>query len=277
MKLGIIAVLVLASTRAHAGVTVFMERDGFTTDAGVVIPGFGGSDHVWNGVVGCVKEQFEPFAVDIVDQRPSSGTYITAVIGGRAAQLGYDDDSTAGVSPYNGALIDGAVVHVFSQSAGETNAARLCAGTAHEIGHALGLDHTHYCGDIMSYYGDACGPQTFLDAYMACGEKSSRTCGDGAPGQSSYARIVAAVGLRARTPHSAEPAAPTTDDVDVGDIDDGDGEDEDGVDWGSTEEDDGDSAAQEAQPAAEAEPRTERHRWRHRRARVYMWWYFSGR
>ncbi|MDX2086546.1 MAG: matrixin family metalloprotease [Kofleriaceae bacterium] len=218
MKLGAAIVVLVVSARAHAGVTVVLERDGYATDDGIEVPRFGGGDRVWTELVGCVRGHFAPFAVDIVDTKPTRGTYITAVIGGRASQFGYDDDTTAGVSPYReGEVLADAVVHVFSQSSGERNASSLCASTAHEIGHALGLDHTNYCGDIMSYYGDACGTREFLDVDMACGERTSRTCGDGGRSQNSFARLAAQVGLRA--------GAKAEEDDDEGDEED-DAEDE---------------------------------------------------
>src|SRR5215467_9619071 len=92
----LIATLVAAVAPARAAVTVYLDRDGFVTDDGVEIPRFGGGDRVWNAMTACVKKQYAPFAVDIVTQRPASGTYITAVVGGLASQLGLDDATTNG-------------------------------------------------------------------------------------------------------------------------------------------------------------------------------------
>jgi hypothetical protein len=190
--------IVGTAARASADVTVFLDRDGQITDDGVTIPRFGGGDRVWNAVVACVRTQYAPFAVDIVDEQPSSGSYITAVVGGRASLLGLDDRSTNGVGPYSGELIPDAVVHVFSQlGTGERDVENLCAVTAHEVGHALGLDHEVYCGDVMSYYLDQCGARTFIDVDAPCGEHGERTCGNGERSQNSYQRLAEMVGLRA--------------------------------------------------------------------------------
>jgi len=185
----------------HA-VTLYLDRDGDVTDDGVEIPAYRGGDRTWSAVVACVQRQYAPFAVDVVDRRPASGEYITAVIGGRASLLGLDDHTTNGVGPYSGSVIPDAVVHVFSEvGTGERDVENLCAVTAHEVGHALGLDHEVYCGDIMSYYLDRCGARRFVDADAPCGEHSERSCGSGDETQNSYRRLGELVGFRdARRP-----------------------------------------------------------------------------
>ena len=87
-------VIALASSVAEAAprpVTVLLERNGRVVDhegERVAIPKFGGGDAAWKGIVGCVKAQFSPFAIDVVETAPAGGDHITAVIGGRASQLG---------------------------------------------------------------------------------------------------------------------------------------------------------------------------------------------
>lgn len=194
-------VLCLLATAAHANPTVFLERSGRDD-----IPRFGGGDRAWAAIVGCVKRQYAPFAVDITDRKPASAPYITAVVGGLASQRGLDDDTTNGVGPYDGGVIRDAVVNVFSQvGTGETDIENLCAVTAHEVGHALGLDHEVLCGDIMSYYLDQCGARTFMDQDAPCGEDEERACGADGETQNSYRRLAALVGLR---PAAAPDVAP---------------------------------------------------------------------
>jgi hypothetical protein len=209
----VIAVVLAVATPARAGVSVFLERNGFVTEDGVEIPRFG--------------KQYEPFAVDIVDTRPARGHFITAVVGGRASQLGFDDEMIDGVGPFDGDVEPDAVVHVFSQTSGERDIANLCAATAHEVGHALGLDHELYCGDIMSYYGDQCGEPRFVDAEAPCGEDDERDCASGNATQSSYRRLGQLVGFRdghkPATSPTADPDHVRRDDPDADDDgDDGD-------------------------------------------------------
>jgi hypothetical protein len=180
--------------------TVYLERNGHsveTDDETIDIPKFGGGDRAWAGIVACVKQHFAPFQVDITEARPARGPFITAVVGGLASQLGLDDRVTNGVGPYSGDVIANATVFIFSKvGTGERDVANLCAVTAHEIAHSLGLDHNTKCGDIMSYWLDRCGPRQFLDVSAPCGERGERTCGDGNDEQNSYRLLAAKVGLR---------------------------------------------------------------------------------
>ena len=206
MRTGFLIALVVTglSTAASADVGVFLDRDG-GTDAGVTIPRFAGTDRTWQAMTTCVKANFAAFRVDVGDRRPARGTYITVLVGGRASQLELDDDSTAGVGPYSGEVIHDAVVHVFAENIGANEVAALCATASHEIGHALGLDHSRRCGDLMSYDNDRCGTQRFVDADAACGEFEDRACGNGDDTQNSYRRLAEMIGLRARPEPQLEP------------------------------------------------------------------------
>lgn len=189
-----------ASAAAADPVVVFLERNGqrLDTDEGAVaIPKFGGGDRAWAGIVGCVADQFAPFRIEVVDRKPASGEFITAVVGGRASQLGLDDETTNGIGPYDGSVLRSARVFVFSRVSGERDVANLCAVTAHEVAHALGLDHSTTCGDIMSYHLEACGPRRFMDVDGACGEDAERSCASGDATQNSYRRLGMLVGFRA--------------------------------------------------------------------------------
>ncbi len=164
------------------------------------VPGYSGSAASWQRVVGCVESQFADFDVKIVSQRPTSGSYIMAMVGGSPSMLGYGG-GVAGVAPYNGRVNDGAVVYVFEQII--SNERGVCEATAHEIGHALGLDHSRLCSDIMSYRN--CGPKTFVDQAAACGEHNDRGCATGGEEQNSRQLLARMVGLRS---DRAEPERP---------------------------------------------------------------------
>jgi len=212
VTLVVLAVLSADATAAPRPVTVFMERGGesvMSDGERVTIPRFGGGDRVWAATVACVKQQFAAFQIEIVDQRPAGHDFITAVIGGRASLLGLDDEQTNGVGPYDGSVLRGATVHVFSQvGTGERDVANLCSVTAHEVGHALGLEHEYRCGDVMSYFHDECGPERFLDVDAPCGEDAARACGTGDATQNSYRRLAMLVGLKAEAPAASPAPAP---------------------------------------------------------------------
>jgi hypothetical protein len=124
------------------------------------------------------------------------------VVGGKASMLGLSDRTTNGVGPYSAnRVLRNAVVHVFSKvGSGEKDVKNLCAVTVHETAHAMGLDHTYKCGDVMSYFLDRCGPRKILDVEAPCGEDGPRRCGDGARTQNSYRKLAGAVGLRKGQP-----------------------------------------------------------------------------
>ena len=207
--LGVFLLLVTGVAHATATpITVFLDRHGMVTEDGVEIPPFGGGDRTWKAVVACVREQYAPFSLTIVQDRPVRGHFITAVVGGQASLLGLDDSVTNGVGPYDGTVLRDAVVHVFSQvGSGEHDVENLCAVTAHEVGHALGLDHERYCGDIMSYDGDDCGPRKFLDVGASCGEDDARACGGGEHAQNSFRRLGELIGFRSQPPAPPDEAA----------------------------------------------------------------------
>jgi hypothetical protein len=217
VTLVVLAVLSAAATAVAAPrpVTVYLERNGQTVErrngGEVRIPKFGGGDRAWTAMVSCVKEQFAPFQIEIVERRPAGSDFITALVGGKASMIGLNDRTTAGIGPYGGSVLRDALVHVFSQVAGERDPETLCATTAHEVGHALGLDHTYKCGDVMSYFNDECGTQTFMDVDVPCGENEERECGNGDETQNSYRRLVSLVGLKGGT-SAPEPGPAVLDD-----------------------------------------------------------------
>jgi len=218
MRALLVSVLLLLSTgsafAAPDPVVVFLERNGAVVgmdDGDVTIPTFGGGDRVWSGIVGCVADHFAPFEIIVVDRKPARGEFITAVVGGLASQLGLDDETTNGVGPYDGTVLRTARVFVFSKVSGERDVANLCAVTAHEVAHSLGLDHSATCGDIMSYHLDACGTRQFLDIAGPCGEGRDRMCATGDETQNSFRRLGALVGFKPQPQADDEPEADADD------------------------------------------------------------------
>lgn len=181
------------------GLSGILQRQGVPS---AQIPAFDGGDEQWAELVGCVQERFDGLAVTIVDEPPATGPYTIAYVGGTPDLLGFTD-TVGGIAPHADRVLPGSVVFVFAPPGVVTRS--LCETVAHEVGHTLGLDHTRECTDIMSY--ESCGPKEFRDAPAPCGEWEDRACEDGLPQQSSWQRLVAAVGERPRVVRP-KPVAP---------------------------------------------------------------------
>jgi len=175
----------------------------------VDIPPFVGAPKAWDSFVQCTREKFAPFAVSIVDRRPVEGSYIMAVVGGKAQELGLEESHAAGedhdhevtgLAPFNGRTIAHAVVLIFARSMKE-DPRRMCETGAMEIAHAYGLDHSRSCKELMSYM-TPCGPRSFTNADLPCGEHADRACEGGRPTQNSYVRLLEAIGSPGST-HAA--------------------------------------------------------------------------
>ncbi len=228
---------VLTSRDASARVVVYLEQGGASLTAGADaaararssvligrgldearVPGWSRSDADWQRTVACVQRGFAAWQVDVVDERPASGEFIMAVVGGESRALGYGRD-VAGVAPYSGAVIHGAVAFVFEQTI-HGGADAVCEVAVHEIGHTLGLDHEYLCEDPMSYL-HGCGAKRFQDAEVACGEWAPRECADGAAMQNSVRHLGAVLGVAAEDDAPAAPDdAPAPDDTSAPDVSD---------------------------------------------------------
>jgi len=203
----------LAMSSGPEPVTVFLSRDGGRITGGiddarrressslanqglgsVDLAAFSGSDKAWDALVACVEQRYDGYDVTFVTEAPARGEYVLAMIGGPPSQLRLADN-VGGLAPHNGSVISDAVVFVFQTPA--SSVSDLCQTTAHEVGHAVGLDHTRLCSDVMSY--ESCGPKRFRDAYARCGEWDARDCDLGGAHQNSDAILASAVGRRGLT------------------------------------------------------------------------------
>ena len=159
------------------------------------ISGFSGNSRKWRQIVSCVRSKFEPFNVEITDERPTSGNYIMVHVGGTPSDLyGHKRPGMGGVAPFNGDVISGVIVFAFSKTLGN-KLDSVCHTVAHEVGHVYGLDHTYRCGDVMTYL-QGCGKKRFVDALVRCGESKRRDCDHGSPTQNSYDRMYKILGPR---------------------------------------------------------------------------------
>jgi hypothetical protein len=190
------------------------NRSSIVKNAGleqVKIPPFTGSYSGWKAIVRCIRKQFQPFNVEVVDSRPVDRDFIMAVIGGRADLVGHKASSKkrfcAGLSPFSGGSIRSAVVLVFSQAL-RNNTRSVCEVAGQEIGHAYGLDHSYNCRDLMTYLKRCTRSRTFVDKDVPCGEYKPRLCKPGDPRQNTYQHLLRLLGPRPKQPEPSARARP---------------------------------------------------------------------
>lgn len=171
------------------------------------VPAFRGAAARWDAIMSCVQGKFEAYDIDIVDQRPVDRPFLMVMVGGQPAELATATGRTStrrtritGLAPLGSRPIENAVVYVFSREMRERTT-DVCETSAHEIGHALGLDHVMDCHDPMTHLA-RCGRRTFQDEYTQCGEREGRTCYNGQPGQNSHQQLLDVLGPRVEEPSS---------------------------------------------------------------------------
>jgi hypothetical protein len=196
--------------RGHAPVIVYVNRNGGTVSAGeddsrrgtsslvesgsVKVPPWKGGDARWKKVMACARDRFSAFDIELVEERPQSGDYIEALVGGMPSLLGYGKD-VSGIAPYTGDVMPNAIVYIFAAGV-DYDVEVTCVDVLHEVGHALGLDHEYLCQDPMSYLWDCDQAKTFQDVEAQCGEDDPRSCENGTHTQNSFRILARNVGLR---------------------------------------------------------------------------------
>lgn len=178
-----------------------------TKKTSATIPKFAGSDKEWREFVKCVQKVFAPYDLTIVEERPATGSFVLAMVGGTPSLLGYEK-KIAGLAPYNTDVVEDPIAFVFSKTLND-DPIKMCETAAEEIGHTFGLDHEYNCKDPMTYLA-SCGTQSFQNGEFSCGEYDKRPCKDGKPKQNSHARLLAVLGARKPAPVVAKPTPATT-------------------------------------------------------------------
>lgn len=155
----------------------------------------------WDAIVSCVEDQFEAYDIEVVDQRPVEGPYIMAMVGGRPGELaertGHEHNArtrVTGLAPLGQSSIDDAVVFIFSREMRDQTRP-VCETIAHEVGHALSLDHVLNRRDPMTHLPRV-SRRSFQSDVTACGESDPRVCVDGSPAQSSHQSLLEILGPR---------------------------------------------------------------------------------
>ena len=145
------------------------------------------ADEEWNAIMACIRETESYYNIQVVDQRPATGSYHMASVGGFDENLGFmsGNGQLLGISQ----LECGGIDNVISFSlAGESRLLTgnssdyvrdVCKTVVHEAGHAFGLEHamrwlddaSSTCSDPMSYDTATCDPSPayFRNRLASCG------------------------------------------------------------------------------------------------------------
>ena len=159
------------------------------------------ADAEWNAIVQCMKEVYSPFALNVTDQRPTTGvSYTMGIIAGRSSEIGWSA-GTMGVAPGGCQPQDNVISFSFANQHGNFDRVwNICWTAAQETAHAFGLDHefqfsdgTSACSDPMTYRTDCGGQKFFRNKAAQCGEESARMCSCGGS-QNSHVKIRAVFG-----------------------------------------------------------------------------------
>ena len=192
----------------NGGRTVlFLNRNGGTYNAGwsddstqnvssilsfnAQIPAYPYGDGSWDQFMGCMRDLYSDFNIEVTDVDPGAAAHMEVVVGGHPNHIGMSN-GIGGVAPMTCGVIGNAVAYAFPETYGD-DPQGICEAAGQESAHAFGLDHEYLCEDIMTYlYG--CGAKRFVDQDVSCGEYSARSCYCGGNTQNSYQYLLGVLG-----------------------------------------------------------------------------------
>lgn len=140
------------------------------------------SDMQFGEIAQCFENLFAPFDVRVVLEDPSPIRHTEVVIAGAGSEAGYP--GVGGVAPFNCGFIDNAPVFAFGNLFG-SNLRVICEIAAQQAASSFGLDHHFFCPDVQTFLGD-CGPKSFQNLDMPCGEFEERACSCGGSTENSF-------------------------------------------------------------------------------------------
>ncbi len=161
------------------------------------------ADFPWPTISACVQQHYARYDVRFVENRPASGVYLEAVIGGDGTELGFGRDELFGVASADNfcGVTEAGIAFNFSEThrgVGRRDE-ELCATIAHELGHLLALEHETLAIDNMSYvFIEESGSKSLVYQASPCGVRpgQNQPCSCGGGSTNSAARLRMFVGAR---------------------------------------------------------------------------------
>ena len=143
----------------------------------VGLPQFDIEPDDWTALMACVQDGFAPYDIVVTDVDPMDASHHEAIVAGKPQDIGMPDD-ILGVSrlsstcePFDNSISFSFAEHPGHETVDGPRVIELCTTIVHEVGHAYGMEHAHFCSDVMTYIADSCGERKyFRDELMVCGE-----------------------------------------------------------------------------------------------------------
>jgi hypothetical protein len=154
------------------------------------------SSYLWGNesfdeVVACVRDMYAPFDVSVTDSDPGPVPHLEIVVAGYPGEIGLGA-GTGNVAPFTCGFVENGVAFAFANLYGDARQS-ICESAAQASASLGGLDHAYSCPDTMTFlFG--CGPKSFTDADVSCGQFEARTCGCGGSTQNSYQTLLGLYG-----------------------------------------------------------------------------------
>jgi hypothetical protein len=157
----------------------------------VDIPAYPHGQASWDQFMTCMRGLYSPFNIEVTDVDPGDAAHMEVVVGGHPNHIGMGG-GVGGVAPLTCGVVPNAVAYAFPETYGD-DPQGICEAAGQESAHAFGLDHEYLCEDIMTYlFG--CGPKSFQDQDVSCGEYNERQCYCGGQTQNSYQYLLGVLG-----------------------------------------------------------------------------------
>jgi hypothetical protein len=173
------------------------------------------NDSVWQQVMTCLRDMYEPYNVKITDVDPGNAPHVESVVAGSPSQMKTQQypqglpAQVGGIAPLGcGLFLNNPITYSFANIY-QCNAQAICETVAQETAHAFGLDHENYCPDPMTYKM-GCGKKKYRDYDARCGEYSDRNCQcNNASTQNSHKMLLQIFGSGVDDPPSVDIVRPS--------------------------------------------------------------------